>query len=189
MSQWGYDNQFFQNNRGCDFSIEALRKKHTGDPVWHESCEVAGLKRSYQNEIYKISENHQSHVSICHCRDCGIEFLTARSNAGRTDLRCPFGCRSEHRKQKSNKRSTHYYRSELGRQKKKSLNRRRSRKNNRPPSRPRHQDLQYYRWLVLVVERRRLCLSQLADLLAPIFEKVRQHSLEVPVEIDIIPDS
>src|SRR5271170_7652436 len=93
VSQWGHANQFFQNNRGHDFSIEALRKNYTGDPGWHDTRQVAELKRLYRDEILEIFELHRSRVSICQCRECGIEFLTGRSNAGRADLRCPFGCR------------------------------------------------------------------------------------------------
>jgi len=60
-----------------------------------------------------------------HCCRCGIEFLTAPPNAGREDLRCPFGCRELHRRQQSNWRSTDYYRTNAGRVKKKKLNARR----------------------------------------------------------------
>jgi hypothetical protein len=41
-------------------------------------------------------------------------------------LRCPFGCRKHHRRQRSRQRSTAYYRTESGRAKKKRLNARRS---------------------------------------------------------------
>jgi len=42
------------------------------------------------------------------------------------NLRCPFGCREQHRRQRSCQRSTAYYRTEYGRAKKKALNARRS---------------------------------------------------------------
>lgn len=62
-------------------------------------------------------------ASCCHC---GIEFLTAPANARREDLRCPFGCRQQHRREQSNRRCTEYYRTESGRAKKKRLNGRRT---------------------------------------------------------------
>jgi hypothetical protein len=59
------------------------------------------------------------------CCRCGIEFLTVPANAGREDLRCPFGCRQLHRRQQSSRRGTDYYRTDAGRVKKKKLNDRR----------------------------------------------------------------
>jgi hypothetical protein len=56
---------------------------------------------------------------------CGIRFLTHPRNAGRQNLRCPFGCRQQHRRQRSNQRSTAYYQTPAGRRKKKLLNGRR----------------------------------------------------------------
>lgn len=59
------------------------------------------------------------------CRDCRIWFLTHPRNAGRCDLRCPFGCRDVHRRQHSTQRSAAYYREEEGRRKKSMHNRNR----------------------------------------------------------------
>lgn len=72
----------------------------------------------------------QSHARlqgcVAHCIDCGIRFLTHPRNAGRRNLRCPFGCRQHHRRQRSNQRSAAYYRTATGRRLKKHLNGRRS---------------------------------------------------------------
>ncbi len=62
---------------------------------------------------------------VPHCAHCGIRFLTHPRNAGRRDLRCPFGCREHHRRQSSNRRSAAYYRTAAGKRKKKRLNGRR----------------------------------------------------------------
>jgi hypothetical protein len=62
---------------------------------------------------------------LTRCKHCRIFFLTHPRNAGRNDLRCPFGCRQAHRKESSNKRSSEYYQSEEGKKKKKAHNRRR----------------------------------------------------------------
>lgn len=62
------------------------------------------------------------------CKQCGIRFLTHPRNAGRTDLRCPFGCREHARRQAANRRSTAHYRTPLGRETKERLNRRRYRR-------------------------------------------------------------
>jgi hypothetical protein len=62
---------------------------------------------------------------LCHCRHCGIFFITHPRNAKRTDLGCPFGCREAYRKKRSTERSMAYYRTEEGRLKKRLQNRRR----------------------------------------------------------------
>jgi hypothetical protein len=59
---------------------------------------------------------------LTRCRHCRIFFLTHPSNAGRRDLGCPFGCRDEHRKRHSRKRSTEYYRTAEGKFKKRMQN-------------------------------------------------------------------
>lgn len=59
------------------------------------------------------------------CILCGIEFICDPRNAGRKNPRCPFGCREAHRKAESTKRSTAYYRTTSGRDKKRTLNQRR----------------------------------------------------------------
>ena len=59
---------------------------------------------------------------LCRCRQCRIFFLTHPRNAGRQDLRCPFGCRAAHRRRSSHERSREYYQSEVGRVKKRALN-------------------------------------------------------------------
>ena len=62
---------------------------------------------------------------IVYCTHCGIRFLTHPRNAGRRNLRCPFGCRRHHRRQCSNGRSTAFYQTAEGKRKKKHLNARR----------------------------------------------------------------
>lgn len=62
------------------------------------------------------------------CAHCGIHFLTHPRCAGRTDLRCPFGCREQHRRQRSSQRSAAYYGTPSGKAKKQRLNRRRYRR-------------------------------------------------------------
>ncbi len=68
------------------------------------------------------------------CRHCRIFFLTHPRNAGRKDLRCPFGCREAHRRRASNQRSAAYYRDEKGQDKKRALNARRRKTAVGPPA-------------------------------------------------------
>ena len=59
---------------------------------------------------------------MTHCVHCQIRFLTHPRNAGRRDLRCPFGCRDHHRRQQSSRRSTAFYQTTRGRRERKRLN-------------------------------------------------------------------
>jgi len=61
---------------------------------------------------------------LCRCRHCRIFFLTDPRNAGRHDLGCPFGCKKEHRRRESIRRSTEYYQGEEGRKYKRRQNQR-----------------------------------------------------------------
>jgi hypothetical protein len=69
------------------------------------------------------------HLRPCltRCVQCHIFFLTAPSNRGRRDLRCPFGCREAHRKQASTRRSVAYYQGEDGKKYRRKQNARRQR--------------------------------------------------------------
>jgi len=64
---------------------------------------------------------------LTRCKHCGIFFLTHPRNAGRRDLRCPFGCRQYHRRESAKQRSAQYYHSEKGKERKKALNEQRYR--------------------------------------------------------------
>lgn len=79
--------------------------------------------RQYQIALDSVVESHpRLQRCLTRCVHCGIRFLTHPRNAGRVDLRCPFGCREHHRKQRSSQRSTAYYQTAAGKQKKKSQN-------------------------------------------------------------------
>ncbi len=74
-----------------------------------------------------MESNPELHGCLAFCIHCGIRFLTHPRNAGRLDLRCPFGCRQHHRKERSSQRSAAYYRTASGKWKKKRLNAKRCR--------------------------------------------------------------
>lgn len=79
--------------------------------------------------------------------DCGIRFLTHPRNAGRRNLRCPFGCREHHRRQQSCRRSIAYYRTAAGKAKKKRLNGRRQ-SSPTPPDAPPQPDIRMQEMLL-----------------------------------------
>jgi hypothetical protein len=99
-------------------------------PDWHSKNEARGIVQEYNRVLDAVLIGHP-HLQTClkQCNHCQIHFLTHPRNAGRKDLRCPFGCRQAHRKAKSTQRSTEYYRND--KEKKKAQNNRR-RKEEKP---------------------------------------------------------
>jgi len=95
---------------------------------WREGEQVNRLVQQYQTTLDSLLESDDKlKRRIKHCLDCGIRFLAAPQNAGREDLRCPFGCAKRHREQQSNERVKAYRRTERGKKNKDALNARRYR--------------------------------------------------------------
>lgn len=127
---------------------------------------------------------------LTRCRHCGIFFLTHRRNAGRDDLRCPFGCRQAHRQRQSDQRSTAYYRDKEGREKKRALNAKRRKSPPRPPPPPSPPPspspvdqlppawprpmLPYLRMVTSLLEGRPVSL---AEVVAMLLRALRQHRM------------
>jgi hypothetical protein len=119
---------------------------------------------------------------------CRIFFLTHLSNAGRRDLGCPFGCRDEHRKRHSRKRSTEYYRTVEGKFKKRMQNSKRSKvaaKESLPGQgkaaafEPRETSfnahmVDYLRMAIGLIEGRPVSTAEILEMLS---RAMRQHSL------------
>lgn len=131
------------------------------------------------------------HLRACltRCRHCRIFFLTHPRNAGRQDLRCPFGCREAHRKQTSGQRSAAYYGGPKGKRKKSDLNQRRPRKycapkpaTRTPPARPpkgrRAQwnplMVEHVRMVASLIEGRQVSRRQALEMLKKV---LRQHRM------------
>jgi hypothetical protein len=127
---------------------------------------------------------------LTRCRHCGIFFLTHLRNAGRRDLRCPFGCRRAHCKQASAQRSAAFYRQPEGKCKKSDLNQRRPRQycppkaapnaaRTRPARRRRPRwnlrKVEYVRMVASLIEGRRISRGQVLRMLA---RKLRHQAHE-----------
>ena len=125
---------------------------------------------------------------LTRCRDCRIFFLTHTSNAGRRDLGCPFGCRDEHRKRHSGKRSTEYYRTDEGKFKKRLQNSKRTKVaakespsgqgqaaalESRETSFNAHM-VDYLRMTISLIEGRPVSTAEILEMLS---RAMRQHSL------------
>ena len=100
------------------------------EPDWYRVEEASGLVLRYYQLLRSVLKE-KPHLRKCltRCRHCRIFFFTDPRNASRTDLGCPFGCRQAHRRKSSTKRSTEYYQTPEGKDKKHELNARR----NAPP--------------------------------------------------------
>jgi hypothetical protein len=118
---------------------------------------------------------------LCRCRHCRIFFLTHRRNAGRSDLRCPFGCREANRKQRSTERSVAYYATAEGKAKKKIQNGKRSpggvRADANPPAPGAPEfpaGMGYVAMVVSLIEGRRVSEAEILQMLV---RAMRQHSM------------
>jgi len=107
----------------------AIGKFFSDQVDWHQDSRVSPVVRQYQTTLDSLLESHAAlKRRIKHCLHCGIRFLAAPQNAGREDLRCPFGCAKRHRAQQSNERVKAYRDTGRGKEKKNALNARRYRK-------------------------------------------------------------
>ena len=125
---------------------------------------------------------------LTRCRHCRIFFLTHPSNAGRGDLGCPFGCREEHRKRHSRKRSAEYYRTAEGKFKKRMQNSKRSKvaveeslpgQGKAAAFEPRETSfnahmVDYLRMAISLIEGRSVSTAAILEMLS---RAMRQHSL------------
>ena len=110
----------------------AIGKFFSNRTSWQEGEQVNRLVRQYQTTLDSLLESDDKlKRRVKHCLECEIRFLAAPQNAGREDLRCPFGCAKRHQASQSNERVKAYRGTETGKKKKDALNAKRYR---RPPS-------------------------------------------------------
>ena len=157
---------------------------------WYRGGAVAALVLEYYLLLRSVLRA-KPHLRACltRCRHCRIFFLTHPRNAGRHDLRCPFGCRQAHRKQASAQRSAAYYGDAEGKRIKSKLNQRRPRKycapeppsdRSRAPGRRRRRTrwnplmVEYVATVVSLIEGRRVSRGQVRRMLARV---LRQHTI------------
>jgi hypothetical protein len=149
------------------------------------------LKANYVDQIEQLAHERHSQLSICKCRLCRVEFLTAKSNFSRSDLLCVFGCRERQRKRSSRARSRKRNQTPEGKRKKRVLNQRRGKRGRELAARPGaglEYRRQYYRWLIWLIDGVRLANAELSELILSILEKVRSRGLDRSSSIGDIPD-
>ena len=175
--------------------ILKIQEQFQSGPDWYRCSGVRALVATYYVLLRSALRTHPHlRPCLCRCRECRIFFLTHPRNAGRSDLRCPFGCREMHRRRKSAQRSVAYYRTEHGKQKKKDQNDKRRRGRGTGPRRRSgelpgmHFDADIVCYVAMVVrqiERRRISEREIRKMLA---RAVRQHSIARRRRIDYVLD-
>lgn len=163
-----------------------MAESNTFKPGWFRGKECRGLAAAYYRTLRSIRRSHPSEAALVQCRECEILFLTTIRNRNRKDLRCPTGCRRKREAESSAQRAAAYYRTTKGQLRKKAHNRRRNlrstqakrcQENDNPP----HDIitsflLNYYRWVIRLIEGVLMDLSQLKVLVERIRAKVSQRS-------------
>ena len=122
--RWGPLDLPFQFKRGVWFFAITIQECFEFRPRWYrEGAIVPALVLAYYALLRSILRT-RSELRRClaRCRHCRIFFIAHPRNAGRCDLRCPFGCREAQRRRRSTQRSVDYYRGTEGRQKKRQQN-------------------------------------------------------------------
>lgn len=147
---------------------------------------MAGLVLEYYLLLRSILKT-RPHLRQCltRCRHCRIFFLSDPRNAGRKDLRCSFGCKETHRKQRSTERSVAYYREPEGKIKKAIQNaKRRKPVPLAPPTAPLPCPapvLEHVQRVVSLIEDRWVCRQEILTML---WRVLRQHRMARRRRID-----
>lgn len=122
----GYAKTDQQAKRKHGFYVAQIGASFQDTRAWYRHPQLRGLVLGYYACLRAASQDlRPSRLLRTRCVHCGIFFLTDPRNAGRTNLRCPFGCRDRRRELRSQERAAKYYRTPKGRLKKKFLNARR----------------------------------------------------------------
>jgi hypothetical protein len=115
-----------KHKRRAGAFIAQLASGFDFSPRWYRSGTAGEKAVAYYLHLRTvIRERPEIRAYLVRCRLCGIFFLSDPRNAGRIDLRCPFGCRQWDLRRRSNERSIAYYRTVEGKSKKAVQKRRR----------------------------------------------------------------
>lgn len=169
--------------------ITKIQKHFKFGPDWYRGqSEIRDLVLQYYFVLRSVLRAKPClRQCLARCRHCRIFFLTHPSNAGRRDLGCPFGCRDEHRKRHSKKRSTEYYRTAEGKFKKRMQNSKRGKvvaeeslpgegqaAFERRETRFKAHMVDYLRMAISLIEGRPVSTAEILEMLS---RSMRQHSL------------
>jgi hypothetical protein len=142
-------------------------------PDWRRCEKVRGSVQSYYAQIRSLLRKRpELRPCLKRCKHCRIFFFTHPRNVGRDDLRCGFGCRQAHRRQRDTRRCTAYYLDNPA--KKRHQNRKRYLRSAQtcrdsaaePQSAPPVSILAHIRMVLSLIERRRVELYEIVGRLA-----------------------
>ncbi len=178
--------------------IIKIQKSFQFGPGWYRrQSEILDLVLQYYFVLRSVLRAKPClRQCLTRCRHCRIFFLTHPSNAGRRDLGCPFGCRYEHRKRHSRKRSTEYYRTAEGKFKKRMQNSKRGKvaakeslsEEGQAAFEPRGTSfnthvVDYLGMVISLIEGRPVSTAEILEMLS---QAMRQHSLVRDRRIDYV---
>lgn len=179
----GHVKQHQHYKRDPGFVIVQIQAHFHFRPDWYHQGEACALVKQYYVVLRSVLRRRPDlRRCLRRCRHCRIFFVTHPRNAGRSDLRCPFGCREAHRKRRSTERSVAYYATAEGKAKKKMQNGKRvlggARADANPPV-PEAPEFSagivgYVATVASLIEGRRV--SE-AEMLQRLVRAMRQHSM------------
>lgn len=179
----GHVKQHQHYKRDPGFVIVQIQAHFHFRADWYRQGEACALVQQYYVVLRSVLRRRPDlRCCLSRCRHCRIFFLTHPRNAGRSDLRCPFGCREAHRKQRSTERSVAYYGTAEGKTKKKIQNGKRAQGGVRADANPpvsgaldfHAGTVVYVAMVASLIERRRV--SE-AEILQSLVRAMRQHSM------------
>ncbi len=151
-----------------------MKKGYYNERNWHKSYPTIIIYLIYI--IYlRLADKNDHTILIIRCSQCGIYFITKKSNSGRYDILCPFGCRQNNKKTKSRKRSKKYYKK--NKEKKKKLNRARSEINNTTTEKPHTLKVDPFSLYIKLFLNSILKIKTQPDEITQLQEKVRSRGL------------
>ena len=179
----GHVKQYQYYKRDSGFVVVQIQEHFHFRPDWYRQGEACALVKQYYVVLRSVLRSRPDlRRCLRRCRHCRIFFLTDPRNAGRSDLRCPFGCREMHRKQRSTERSVAYYATAEGKAKKKMQNGKRAQGGVRADANPPLTQapefpaamVGYVAMVVSLIEGRRVSEAEVCQML---LRAMRQHSM------------
>ncbi len=170
-------------------SIIHLKMLHINEKEWYKNYYTQEYVHTFYSGSRKIMKTvFAKYWVLIRCVDCRIYFLTAPSNRGRKDIRCPFGCREKHKRECSKKRVRKYRKTKIGRKKKQELNERRYLYKYKSSTEIKNTVSKaceekgsftgYLRFILSLIEGRFISWPEIKSILLAYFDKWRQHPLE-----------
>jgi len=179
----GHVKQHQHYKRDPGFVIVQIQAYFHFRPDWYHQGKACALVKQYYVVLRSVLRSRPDlRRCLSRCRHCRIFFLTHPRNAGRSDLRCPFGCREAHRKRRSTERSVAYYATAEGKAKKQMQNGKRAQGGVRVDANPPVTDapefpagiVGYVVMVVSLIDGRRVSEAEILQML---MWAMRQHSM------------